>query len=94
MPHIGDLVGFIETCFETVNIPTFFDFAAEVIKCYQSNLSVGQYNHFLECMVKRLIAETNDCLANNFKTNMAIQKIWDLIQDFTKLNCVQGNTEV
>lgn len=41
MPHIPDLLGFIEQCFETVNIPSFFDFTSEVIKCYQTSISVG-----------------------------------------------------
>jgi hypothetical protein len=94
MPHVTSLLGFIEECFKTVNIPSFFEFASNFLKSYQSNILVGQYNTFLECIVSRLMAEASDCINNGFKTNMAIQKIWDIIQDFTNLSCVQGSPDV
>lgn len=71
-PHISDLILYIIDCFQKVNIPNFFDFVEEVIKFYQGSISVEQYQNLLKAMVGWLVNETNDCIQNQFWTNMAI----------------------
>ncbi len=78
---------------EKVNIPDFFAFVEELIKFYDEHLSIEEFNTLLQSMVSRLKVEVEDTRANGFKTNMAIQKIWDLVNVLTTIKHVEGNKD-
>jgi len=80
-------------CMEKVNIPDFFEFVHEIIDFYQEHLQFEQLIGLLESMVSRLSTDVKDAIQNGFKTTVAINKIWDLISDYTNLRVISKEPE-
>ena len=93
-PLISELTKFVISCMKKVNIPLFFSFVSELLKWYTNGLSKEDHLSLLESVVDRLQLEVKDIRENNFKTNMAIQKIWHLIDDYTQLRIVKEDPEM
>ncbi len=84
---------FTMNCMAKVNIPDFFAFVNELITTYEEDMTLEDLNIFLGSMVARLKTEGEDVIQGGFKTNMAIQKIWDLVNVFTGLSILNAKPE-